>query len=212
MLPIIRFLFVFLTLLCGMDCFTPRLTEAASFDCRKASTPVEKAICADQELSRLDDLLVASYKESLRVSSNPEKLKVRQRSWLQNERNVCRDIECIRAAYATRIGELNELAKLNSLPQSSPSPSEGKPIKTYAATKSGKVELIAEVGMWWYHIILANGKRMMIGAAGALPYEAIECLDRAMDHDDKVEISGMVEVWKDKSESFQEDSVTCKNR
>jgi uncharacterized protein len=39
--------------------------HAAGFDCTKASTLVEKAICSDSELSKLDDLLMISYKEAL---------------------------------------------------------------------------------------------------------------------------------------------------
>ena len=38
------------------------LYEKASFDCRKASTPVESAICADRDLAEADRQLSSAYK------------------------------------------------------------------------------------------------------------------------------------------------------
>jgi uncharacterized protein len=35
--------------------------EAASFDCQAAATPTEKAICANRQLSSLDDQTSAMY-------------------------------------------------------------------------------------------------------------------------------------------------------
>ena len=39
--------------------------NAASFDCAKATTLVEKAICGDPQLSVRDDALMAAYKHAL---------------------------------------------------------------------------------------------------------------------------------------------------
>jgi uncharacterized protein len=50
------FFVIFLTLAIGV--------EAASFDCGKASTPVEKSICANTKLSELDSQLMQSYKKA----------------------------------------------------------------------------------------------------------------------------------------------------
>ena len=84
--------------------------HAASFDCTKASTFVEKAICSDTELSKLDDLLMNSYKKTLTNVSNTEKLKSGQRAWLSNTRNKCPDNECIKDAYSKRIADINGIA------------------------------------------------------------------------------------------------------
>ncbi|MDR2790403.1 MAG: hypothetical protein LBB59_05460 [Campylobacteraceae bacterium] len=35
----------------------------ASFDCQKAKTDIEKLVCSDEELSRLDEELNEAYKE-----------------------------------------------------------------------------------------------------------------------------------------------------
>ena len=58
----------------------------ASFDCTKAKTNVEKMICADPELSALDEKLNQVYKEALTKSNNKNKLIQEQREWIK-ERN-----------------------------------------------------------------------------------------------------------------------------
>ncbi|NID17226.1 lysozyme inhibitor LprI family protein [Luteibacter yeojuensis] len=61
----------------------PAMTYAAGFDCGKASTPVEKAICASPAVSALDGQLGAAFRTA--VKNHPEKggaLKLDQRHWL----------------------------------------------------------------------------------------------------------------------------------
>lgn len=61
----------------------PVLTHAAGFDCAKASTPIEKAICASPKVSALDGELGDAFKTAL--TAHPEKadaLKLDQRHWL----------------------------------------------------------------------------------------------------------------------------------
>jgi len=41
---------------------------SASFNCQKASTKIEKTICQDKELSRLDEALAKEYKQALSLS------------------------------------------------------------------------------------------------------------------------------------------------
>lgn len=84
--------------------------SAASFDCKKASTQVEKMICGNSTLSSQDNLLAEDYKIKLQKSS-PEaekSLKADQRAWLRS-RNACRDLDCLRASYENRRAELNPL-------------------------------------------------------------------------------------------------------
>lgn len=44
----------------------PTICFAASFDCTKAKSPVEKAICSDAELGKLDEDLSKVYKDALK--------------------------------------------------------------------------------------------------------------------------------------------------
>jgi uncharacterized protein YecT (DUF1311 family) len=92
---------------------TPRADEAPppsvaapGFDCGKASTMVEKMICADPRLSALDAKLAQSYKVSLASAADPQTLRSEQRAWLASVRNRCPDPECIAQAYGSRIASV----------------------------------------------------------------------------------------------------------
>jgi uncharacterized protein len=76
----------------------------ASFDCSKAETFIEKAICSNKELSDLDDQLLNAYKKAL--ASDPQQ-KDLQRQWLKLDRNVCQDTNCLKLSYKKRLNELN---------------------------------------------------------------------------------------------------------
>lgn len=76
--------------------------QAASFDCSKASTMVEKNICSNHELSVLDEILNAAYHRTLVTSVNEQDIKRSQQTWL-NERNACFDSECLTRVYEERI-------------------------------------------------------------------------------------------------------------
>lgn len=86
--------------------------QAASFDCGKATTEVEKLICADEWASRNDEELARVYAEALAKSTEPEKLKAGQKAWLK-ERNRCSSAGCISGITRYRIEQLQMLtAKL----------------------------------------------------------------------------------------------------
>ena len=76
--------------------------HAASFDCAKAGTKVEKLICADAELSKLDEELNAVYKAALQDGKQADTTKQAQKQWMK-ERNGCVDAACVRRAYEARL-------------------------------------------------------------------------------------------------------------
>jgi uncharacterized protein len=84
--------------------------HAASFDCGKATTDVEKIICGDDELSKRDDSLSEAYQEALkseaRKTQPEDKIIESQRQWLKKVRNRCQNAACLKKAYETRIREL----------------------------------------------------------------------------------------------------------
>ncbi len=84
---------------------TANTSCAASYDCAKAGTKVEKMICADAELSKLDDNLSAAYSKALKESSDPSTLKQQQRGWMK-ERNKCVNSECVKTKCQDRIASL----------------------------------------------------------------------------------------------------------
>jgi uncharacterized protein len=81
---------------------------AASFDCAKAATPVEKMICADAELSSADERLADAYKTALQASLYPAALRQAQQQWLA-ARDKLDSVEQLRRTYRARIVALDEL-------------------------------------------------------------------------------------------------------
>jgi uncharacterized protein len=93
-------------------CMTHAVTSfAAGFDCAKAASQVERAICANQELSALDGDLAAAYTEALGVVEDPSKLRTDQRTWLV-KRDTCLKsspvCENVVQIYQDRIGQLRK--------------------------------------------------------------------------------------------------------
>ena len=80
--------------------------RAASFDCNRATTEIEKMVCADEDLSNLDDQLGDTYAEALSFEANVKQLKKQQRDWLK-KRNRCRERACLIKEYKSRIEELS---------------------------------------------------------------------------------------------------------
>jgi uncharacterized protein len=89
--------------------FYVSLGYSASFDCNRANTAVEKLICGDNELSKLDDELNNVYKSALmKLKANDrQNLLEEQKSWLKYTRALCDDLTCLKKTYAQRIKELS---------------------------------------------------------------------------------------------------------
>ncbi|HTA21184.1 MAG TPA: lysozyme inhibitor LprI family protein [Polyangia bacterium] len=85
--------------------------RAASFDCQKATTAIEKRVCSDAQVSELDGKLAAAYRRALAVAGSPDSLKAEQRSWLNTERAKCADDPCLREAYQRRLIILSNVAE-----------------------------------------------------------------------------------------------------
>ena len=81
--------------------------NSASFDCKKATTWVEKTICESPELSKLDEAMAKKYKNNLVSESNDKDSKdwmiYEQRTWLKFQRNTCKDTSCLIREYKERI-------------------------------------------------------------------------------------------------------------
>jgi uncharacterized protein YecT (DUF1311 family) len=85
--------------------------EKASFDCRKAATPVERAICANRDLAEADRQLSSAYKTTVaRAAEGRERLATAQRAWIaRRDRDCVRPAEresCLLRAYGRRLLEL----------------------------------------------------------------------------------------------------------
>ena len=78
---------------------------AASFDCKKASTAGEKAICADATLSKLDEQLAQAYRQALKKGSRAQ-VQAAQKAWLKEQRSCGADRFCLEGKYNIRIAQL----------------------------------------------------------------------------------------------------------
>lgn len=95
----------------------PAFAANPSFDCAKASTPVERQLCADDGLARQDRLLSAVYSRALEIlpASEANALKQTQRDWAKGRAAACpaADVACLAAVYAARIVEVRPLSFSN---------------------------------------------------------------------------------------------------
>lgn len=133
------------------------LTQAASFDCQKAGTAIERQICSDGYLNGLDDVLGANYKKMMASnigSGAQENLISTQRQWLTS-RNRCQDRQCLVNAYKVRIEEICDYPVLSGA-----HPGCGTP-EDYKHLDAG--DLISELdgnwysAQWKYGYVMKNG-------------------------------------------------------
>ena len=96
----------------GLINFLPVQVGAASFACEKTATPIEKKICADPELSGLDEKLAMAYQKALGTATDKKSVQRRQREWFTT-RNTCQDQACLVAAHGMRLAQLSRSGKEN---------------------------------------------------------------------------------------------------
>jgi uncharacterized protein len=92
----------------------PATLLAASFDCAKASSRIEKLICGNPKLSQMDERLYSAYLEALATTDNPVSLRTEQRRWVSDVRGKCTDAACLETTHATRITELANASERDS--------------------------------------------------------------------------------------------------
>lgn len=89
--------------------------HAASFDCAKAASKIEKLICSDDELSKLDETLSKTYQQALARSGDDKPQEIaEQRSWLKITHMSCKDAACLKDHYSERIHYLTEYSYVPS--------------------------------------------------------------------------------------------------
>lgn len=91
------FRLIVLVLLPSVSCVA--VVQAASFDCDKATTETEIAICADPELSAFDEVMSAVWKLETRTAADMSA----QRQWLA-QRDMCTsNTKCLKGAMLNRL-------------------------------------------------------------------------------------------------------------
>lgn len=105
-----RTVLLFSTLVLVASSHSSTIAHAISFDCSKASSTVEKLICNDPLLGKLDDVMSQNYKNMLLAGIGEgarKDLKTTQRTWV-SDRNKCTTASCLADAYRKRIDEVCE--------------------------------------------------------------------------------------------------------
>ncbi|KNC92745.1 hypothetical protein GM31_22170 [Trabulsiella odontotermitis] len=85
------------------------IAPAASFSCSSASSPDEKAICADRELSEKDVRMATTYDMLRKVvlMGGRGALQDEQTAWLQKRRECGKNTVCLSHLYDDRINTLD---------------------------------------------------------------------------------------------------------
>ncbi|WP_117193835.1 lysozyme inhibitor LprI family protein [Rhizobium terrae] len=92
----------------------PRTAWPASFDCDRGNLAAdEKVICDTRSLNDADVKMVTTFDilTTLVAMGNRDKLRDEQSAWLKKRQTCGEDVECIRAAYAERMKQLDEAYK-----------------------------------------------------------------------------------------------------
>ena len=81
----------------------------ASFDCNLAATTVEKTICADAALSKLDRQMADAFRNARRSASQSKSASIlaAQRSWIGQRNSCSSDRRCLLNSMQNRIAALN---------------------------------------------------------------------------------------------------------
>lgn len=79
-----------------------------SFDCKRATTKIERLICSSAALSRLDSEVGAAFKQAQGRYLNPKVLRDLQRRWLLDVRNAAASASALDDVYTARLKELRD--------------------------------------------------------------------------------------------------------
>ena len=143
---IVRLVIKVVLLFIVLSLFLPFNVQASSFDCSKAANNAEKIICADEDLSKLDEEMAKIYERALPKAPDSSVVKEQQREWLK-ERDLCSDSSCLKGQYQLRIAEVKRIIDLIPLSDTEES--------HYFEYESEKLKVIRDIvrrqSFRWYH-------------------------------------------------------------
>ncbi len=94
----------------GIGCVGAQPHGRPSFDCRKASNPTEKSICANDELAKLDRDLASLWRgiiHSFTDDGQLAEIKVDQKRWIARRDECGERADCIANHYREEIDRFN---------------------------------------------------------------------------------------------------------
>jgi len=78
----------------------------AVIDCSRAKTNADLMICSNSRLAAAQEEMAWTFRQDWRRGVDQSLLRDSQRSWYENERNVCKDAHCLLKAFDERSAEL----------------------------------------------------------------------------------------------------------
>lgn len=103
------------TTIAALALFTLAPAEAASFDCAKARTPDEHAVCGEPRLSALDYLLARAHAEAGKAGAADDVREV-ARDFMADRRACGSDRSCVLATYAAVLNRMSLRGASTGLP------------------------------------------------------------------------------------------------
>ena len=95
---------IFIVALCV--CLLPQDGRAA-IDCARATSNVDKLICASTDLGLAQEQMAFSYRSAMRRGVDLQQLQRTQIEWHEQVRNACNDAACLLKAFDERGAELD---------------------------------------------------------------------------------------------------------
>lgn len=141
---------------------------AAAFDCARATTDIEKAICADPALKAADDEMTAAYKALLAKAQGdqPEMLKASQAAWLKLRDMNCGWQEDAKEKSACLLEKTTDrTAYFNAKPESGPGFGDSPALAPYVFARAfGKNKCSADVSVFRFTGAAADaGEKVLNG-------------------------------------------------
>lgn len=153
----------------------PGISSAASFNCTKATSPNELMICADRQLSVMDDDLAALYRVAKAAAPDAVAFKKETNDeWRKRER--CADRDCLVAWYQRRSSQLATVlnhSQIKEAPTMLPSPPVPAPAAPAADDSTGFSGFLWLLGglvffFWVIKQLGAAGRRQVATAHAAV--------------------------------------------
>lgn len=201
---------VFVSIFCSVD------AQAAKNECHRASSRVEKLICSDDEIVSLESQLKAAYESALQ-SGDSIAIKEEQLSWVKAERNICKDVSCLKSAYTKRLNDLGWAAEVSgkysqqnpliSLMPSGETVQYSGDVKQKAVELTGSVEEFRDSVGGGYRLFTGD-KRYTIRYVDAISEEQGEVLSKLANSHQKVTVKGVINIYKDGSAEYSDQTAT----
>lgn len=190
--------------------------HAASFDCAKALTNVEKLICKTPSLGKADEELNSVYKQAVAVAFIADSVKKEQRGWIAR-RNKCPSIPCLAEEYETR-----RLVLSASLTQdATPTQPAGQPLlvrpaqaemqvlpgRTFPVSVVGSIEFGHDAAGGRYDLVSGNA-RVTLSYVWDFSDADLQKLSALDERKTRVHVVGMLKVYaEDGSATFAQGST-----